>query len=77
MNKTTIYLPDELHRSLQAAARRTGRSQARVVREAVERYLTDADRPQLTSIGMGERRGLDARDYEAWLEDQWSDRDHD
>lgn len=77
VNKTTIYLPDELHRSLQAAARRAGRSQAHVIRDAVERYLASDDRPQLVSIGLGEDSELDARDYESWLNQQWSERDHD
>lgn len=77
VNKTTIYLPDELHRSLQAAARRAGRSQAHVIRDAIERYLADDDRPQLLSLGIGEDRELDARDSEEWLFQQWSARDHD
>ena len=75
MNKTTIYLPDELQRSLQAAARRSGRSQAHLIREAVERYLDD-DRPLPKSIGIGEDAELDARDSKRWLRDEWSKLDH-
>lgn len=76
MNKTTLYLPDDLHRSLQAAARRTGRSQAKLIRDAVEQYLAGDERPKLVSIGLGDDPGLDAQDHEAWLSEQWSTRDH-
>lgn len=76
MNKTTIYFPDELHRSLKVVARRSGRSQAHVIRDAVERYLADGERQLPASIGIGDDPGLDARDSEAWLEEQWAARDH-
>jgi hypothetical protein len=77
MNKTTIYLPEALHRSLQGVARRSGRSQAHVIRDAIEQYVANEEPPQLTSIGVGDDPELDARDYEAWLEAHWTARDHD
>ena len=33
MEKTTVYLPDELKRALRRAARSTGRSEADLIRE--------------------------------------------
>lgn len=35
MQKTTIYLPEELKRQLEQAARRSGRTEAELVREGV------------------------------------------
>lgn len=39
MKRTQIYLDADLHRDLQAAARREGRSAASLIREAVRHYL--------------------------------------
>jgi hypothetical protein len=35
MEKTTVYLPDDLKRALRRAARATGRSEAELVREGI------------------------------------------
>jgi hypothetical protein len=35
MEKTTVYLPDELKRALRSAARATGRSEADLIREGI------------------------------------------
>jgi predicted transcriptional regulator len=35
MEKTTVYLPDDLKRALQRAARATGRSEAELIREGI------------------------------------------
>lgn len=35
MEKTTVYLPDELKRALRRAARSTGRSEAELIREGI------------------------------------------
>jgi len=72
MHKTTLYLPSDLQRRLREHARRTGSPQAAVVREALERYLTDAPRPALTSLGAGDDRELEAADARAWVRARWS-----
>lgn len=36
MKKTTIYLPDELKRRVEFAAKQQGRSEADVIRDAIE-----------------------------------------
>jgi len=51
MEKTTLYLPTELQASLRALARRTGRSQANLIREALETYVAGQERPRPKSIG--------------------------
>lgn len=71
MHKTTLYLPNDLQRRLREHARRTGAPQAAVVREALERYLSDAPRPTLTSLGAGEDQELEASDARAWLRARW------
>jgi hypothetical protein len=74
MEKTTLYFPPEIHRALKEAARRAGRSQADIVREAVEQYLGRLGRPRLRSIGVGADGTLPASELEAWLEREWDPR---
>ena len=71
MEKTTLYLSAELHRALKEQARRSGRAQAELVREALETYLAGASWPQPSSIGSGQDAGLSARETEDWLAREW------
>lgn len=72
MNKTTLYLTDDLQRALKDVARRLGRSQADVVREALEAYvLQQQSRPLPRSLGAGSDPDLNAADSEAWLRANW------
>ena len=71
MRKTTLYLTDELQRTLKEVARRTGRREAAIVREALMIYLQQEVRPRPRSIGAGDDAELAARDSEAWLRDHW------
>ena len=72
VNKTTLYLSPETQRSLRDLARRTGRHQADVIREALELYLQQhGERPRPRSIGSGEDAELAARDSEEWLKARW------
>lgn len=74
VEKTTLYLPSELQRALQEQARRSGRPQAELVREALRSYLQGIAPPRPRSIGLGEDDQLAARDSEAWLERAWGRR---
>ena len=74
MHKTTVYLSEDLQRELKEVARRTGRREAVILREALADYLRRQVRPQPRSIGSGEDVELAARDSEAWLRDQWDRR---
>ncbi|HEY3733628.1 MAG TPA: CopG family transcriptional regulator [Streptosporangiaceae bacterium] len=40
MVKTTVYLPDDLKERLSEAARASGESEARIIRSALEGWLT-------------------------------------
>jgi predicted transcriptional regulator len=76
MEKTTLYLPIELHRALKEQARRSGRAQAELVREALQTYLAGALWPEPGSIGAGADEGLSARDSEEWLTREWDRAGH-
>lgn len=66
MEKTTLHLPTSLKRLLELKARREGRSQAELVREALERYLAS---PPPKSLGIGEDTEVTGRTAEAWEKD--------
>jgi predicted DNA-binding protein len=72
--KTTLYLPQELHRALKEAAKREGKPQAALIRSALEEYLGRRKRPSLRSLGMGEDDQLSARNSEEWLAGEWAER---
>lgn len=46
MNKTTVYIPDELKRSLAQAAATRGCSEAELIREALRALTASAAPPQ-------------------------------
>ncbi|NUR78667.1 MAG: CopG family transcriptional regulator [Thermoleophilia bacterium] len=71
MEKTTLYLPADLQRALQEQARRSGRPQAELVREALRRYLEGAAAPRPRSLGLGADAELSGRESETWLQQHW------
>jgi predicted transcriptional regulator len=71
MEKTTLYLPTELQAGIRDLARRTGRPQAAIIREALERFVGDQERPLPRSIGAGMGGRVNAADSEAWLRSEW------
>jgi metal-responsive CopG/Arc/MetJ family transcriptional regulator len=74
VHKTTIYIPEDLRRALDAASRATGQSQADLIRRAVREYL--AERPQALPASIGSHRGglFRASADEAELEKAWGAR---
>ncbi len=74
VEKTTLYLPTDLQRALQEQARRSGRPQAELVREALRTYLENTASPRPRSLGLGEDTELSARESEAWLARRWGER---
>ena len=58
MRKTTVYLPDELKKSLEHMAREEQRSEAEIIREAIQAVVSSRElpRPRLPLIpeGLGE-----------------------
>jgi hypothetical protein len=76
MDKTTLYLTPELRLRLRAAARRSGRRQADVIRAALDAYLDEAKANRPRSIGAGADDAVDATESETWLRERWRARDH-
>lgn len=72
MEKTTLYLPEELQRELRETARREGRPQAELVRDALDAYLRDRPRPRPQSIGMLEDPELRGEDAKRWVRERWT-----
>jgi len=67
-----MYLTDELQRHLKTLAKRTGRAQADLMREALHEYLARQEDPRLPSFvgafAVGGDAGLDKRRYrEKWI----------
>ena len=48
MNKTTVYLPDDLKAALSRTAASTRRSEAQLIREAIAALTAGAPRPRPT-----------------------------
>jgi hypothetical protein len=71
VEKTTLYLPSELLRELRDAARRTGQSQADIVRSALRAHLDREGPPLPKSFGAFEDLGVTGAESEAWLEREW------
>ena len=71
MNKTTLYLPSELHRAIREASRRNGKSQAEMIREALWAYFNQHERPRPRSIGVIDDPDLHGADSEDWLRQNW------
>ena len=71
-----MYLPDELHRALKEHARRSGRAQAELVREALQTYLEAVAWPKPASIGAGEDAAVSARASKEWLAREWGHASH-
>ncbi len=74
MTKTTLYLPASLQRELRDEAKRSGRPQADLVREALTAYLAGRPRRLPRSIGVARDGTLPARETEEWLRAQWGSR---
>ena len=71
MEKTTLYLPRELHVAIRVLARRRGRSQAAVIRDALQDYVERSEPVPLVSLGAGADPNLSGADVEEWLAANW------
>jgi hypothetical protein len=73
MEKTTIYLPADLRWYLKDAARRSGKSQADLIREALDVQRATDPRPKPKSIGAFRSDGkVPASEIKQWVRKEWS-----
>lgn len=75
MEKTTLYLTEELQAGIRDLARRSGRPQAELIREAVAEYVSRAERPWPRSIGIARSGTLPATDAKRWVHAEWDRED--
>jgi len=54
VEKTTVYLPKELKQRIKAAARRERRSEAAVIRSALDQYAQPRRRPRAGVFSSGD-----------------------
>lgn len=74
MEKTSLYLPADLQRALRDTARREGRAQADIVRDALTAYLAGNPRPRPGIIGIARRTvddGVSSANVKAWVRREW------
>ena len=72
MEKTTLYLPTELQRTLRDLSQRTGRAQASIIREALAEWVSRQDQPWPRSIGSAADGLVSGRESEDWIADEWA-----
>lgn len=71
MEKTTLYIPADLHRQLEEMARRRQQPQAELIREAIRAYVQNEDHPPLRSLGIARSREITGKTARTWLRDHW------
>ena len=65
MHKTTVYIDDSQADRLGRLAATTGRSQAELIREGLERVLDEAPPRPFHSMGVGRSGGQSSRRWDA------------
>ena len=65
MERTTVYLDEELKRRLKTAAARAGTSEAHMIRQALLRDLGTEEAPALRPVGRSRDGGVAERDEQS------------
>ncbi len=71
VEKTTLYIPADLQRALRSLARRARKPQAEIIREALNAYVRQQERPRLGSVGLGEDDHVTGATSEDYLRSRW------
>jgi Ribbon-helix-helix protein, copG family len=71
MEKTTVYVDQQMKLELEILAKRVGRPQAELLREALEQYLDRQKRPSLPSFVATSAVGGDASVDVRALREEW------
>lgn len=69
MQKTTVYLPDDLKRAIETKARSQGVSEAQVIREAIEAATAGYRNPPKPRMGYAHGQGDVLRRWDEYLKD--------
>lgn len=72
MEKTTLYLPEDLRVQLAQVAKHEKRSQADNVREALGQYLGAKPVGAFRSVGLGAADELTAASSKGWVRASWN-----
>lgn len=71
MRKTTIYLSDETMNEIKLTARAQGRSEAEIVREALNDYFERRRHDVPSIFGTWSGGTIGGADSEDWLRENW------
>jgi hypothetical protein len=71
MEKTTLYLPRDLLARYAALSRRQQRSEAEIMREALEAYVHDEDQPLPSWVGKLDDDEVTSENFDEWLRANW------
>jgi predicted transcriptional regulator len=76
MRRTTIFMPEDLDRRLQAASRRTHRARSELIREALVLYLQQLQPSGPRSLGMGASQDeeVSSENVKQWVHGEWARR---
>ncbi|HEX6510764.1 MAG TPA: CopG family transcriptional regulator [Chloroflexota bacterium] len=74
MEKTTVYLTDDLQAQLKSLARRKKVPEAHVIREALAEYVAK-ETPMPKSLGIIDEEfapGVDSTNVKQWIRENWA-----
>jgi predicted DNA-binding protein len=71
VEKITLSIPADLQRALRSLARRRGKALAEIIREALNAYVRQLERPRLSSVGLGEDNNVTGAASEDYLRSSW------
>ena len=74
MKKTTLYLEESVLAELKLTSRSEGRTEAEILREAINDYLERRRSALPTIVGTGTGRKFTAAESEDWLLENWKPR---
>lgn len=70
-HKTALTVPEDLMESLHRAATHTGRPESSILREAIEAYMRNFERPVFRSLGIGTDAEVSSTNVKDWLKQNY------
>ena len=72
-HKTTLYLPLELHYALKTQAKQLNTSQAHLIREVLQTYITAEPKKQSRSIASASVDTIDSSEIKTFIRRNWAE----